>query len=218
MHKSYRPHLSTAQDARAIRTRETLRRVMLELLESSSLSQISVGDIADASGMAYTTVTRHYPTKESLISDLAATEMRRLMDLSAPAYRSGETRAASLAFCRAVFDNRKLWSTLLASGAVPTLRDEYVRISLEVAAKQNAKAGPLMEIGLILMAGGTIELLAWWLQQKRPMSVEAIAEIYDELVVAPPTQASRRRNLKLAVTGAAKTAAAKPKKRKSKPL
>jgi AcrR family transcriptional regulator len=193
MHKSYRPHLSTARDARALRTRERLRGVMLELLEKRPLSRISIQDIAKASGVAYTTVTRHYPTKESLINEVAAVEMRRLMDAATPSYQAAETYEASLAFCKAVSRKRALWATLLKSGAVASLRDEYVRLSFEVAATRNAHRWPLADIGVTLMAGGTIELLAWWLRQKKPISVEKLAEIYDELVVAPPTNASRRR-------------------------
>jgi AcrR family transcriptional regulator len=198
MHKTYRPHLASAQDERAVRTRGALRRAMMSLLETHSMNEISMQGIADASGLAYTTVTRHYPSKVALINDLAAVEMRRLVDVSAPAYQRGETKAASLAFCAAVLENRALWSKLLSSGAVGALREEYIRISQEVAASRGQGDWPLADIGLILMAGGAIDLLAWWLRQKRPMPLQEIAEIYDELVVAPPTEASRRRLRKAA--------------------
>ena len=71
-HKIYRPHLSTARDARAVRTREALRRALLDLLEDKSLEQITIRDITAAAGIGYTTFFRHHPTTESLLDDLAA--------------------------------------------------------------------------------------------------------------------------------------------------
>ena len=41
------------------------------------------------------------------------------------------------------------------------------------------------EIVIIVVVSSTIELLAWWLRQKRPLSVERIAEIQERLIIAP---------------------------------
>src|SRR3546814_12504157 len=73
------PHLSTAQDARAVRTRAALREALLTLLENLSIDQIKIRDIAATAGIGSTTFLRHHPTKEALLDDLAArSEDRRV--------------------------------------------------------------------------------------------------------------------------------------------
>jgi hypothetical protein len=40
---------------------------------------------------------------------------------------------------------------------------------------------------------GTVEILAWWLRQRDPPSIDYMAEIVDSLIVAPSMEQSKRR-------------------------
>ncbi|MGH8629312.1 MAG: TetR/AcrR family transcriptional regulator, partial [Burkholderiales bacterium] len=115
--KLYQPHLSTLQDRRAVRTREALRAALLELLETTPLEQITIRDIAARAGIGYATFFRHHPTKESLLDDVAAEQIGRLVELSVPLLDFRDTRAASRALCSYVDEHRALWSRLLTGGA-----------------------------------------------------------------------------------------------------
>jgi AcrR family transcriptional regulator len=172
-HKIYQPHLSTARDARAVRTREALRRALLKLLESKPLDQITIRDIAAAAGIGYTTFFRHHPTKEALLNEIAAKQIRRLIALALPAVEAGDTRAASLALCSYVQQHRALWSTLLTGGAAGVLREEFIRLSRPVAASRSPPNHWIPnEVGVLLVISGTIELLSWWLREQQPIAVE----------------------------------------------
>ena len=95
-------------------------------------------------------------------------------------------KAASLALCNYVADQRTLWSTLLTGGAAGTLREEFIRVSRKVAEESEHAAGWLpAEVGIILVASGTIELLAWWLGQESPLAVEKVATIYERAILSP---------------------------------
>lgn len=185
--KIYRPHLSTANDARAVRTREALRRALLELLEVKPLEQITIRDIAAAAEIGYTTFFRHHPTKESLLDDLAAEQIRRLIDLALPVMASkGDAQGASEALFAYVDEQRALWSTLLTGGAAGALREEFLRITREIAAAwPNPRAWPPVEVATLLVVSGTLELLAWWLRQPKPLSIREVAEIHHQVVVMP---------------------------------
>ena len=78
--KIYRPHFSTTSDARVVRTRESLRQSMLELLATRPFEQITIRELASDAGIGYTTFFRHHPTKESLLEEIAAEEIRQLID------------------------------------------------------------------------------------------------------------------------------------------
>jgi len=185
-HKIHKPHLSTAQDARAVRTREALRRALLRLLEVKPLDQITIREISAAARVGYTTFFRHHPTKDSLLNDVAAEQIARLISLVLPVLDAGDTRAVSMALCSYVDQHRALWSTLLTGGAAGALREEFMRISRQIAAERSQPDHWLpSEVAVILVISATIELLSWWLRQKDPVSIEHIAKIHDRIVVSP---------------------------------
>jgi AcrR family transcriptional regulator len=185
-HKLHKPHLSTAQDARAVRTREALRHALLRLLGTKPLDQITIRDISASARVGYTTFFRHHTTKDSLLNDVAAEQIKRLIDLVLPVLDAGDTRAVSVALCTYVDQHRALWSTLLTGGAAGALREEFMRISRQIAATRSQPDHWLPnEVAVILVISATIELLAWWLRQKYPLTIEQIAKIHDRIVVSP---------------------------------
>lgn len=191
--KIYQPHLSTATDARAVRTREALRTALLELLEERPLDQVTILDIASTAGIGYTTFFRHHPSKESLLNDIAAEQVRNLIGLSLPMMQGTDIRMAALTLCRYVDEHRALWTTLLTGGAAGAIREEFLRISRQIAASHKQPQAWLpAEVGVVLAVGGIVELLAFWLRQTNPMPIERVAEILDLIIVAPLIAAPRQ--------------------------
>ena len=184
--KVHQPQLSTNQDPRAVRSRDALRRAFLELLETRPLEQITVQEITEAAGVGYVTFFRHHATKEFLLNEIAAEQIRQLVDLTLPVFDAHDTRAASVALCAYVDQHRALWSTLLTGGAAAALREEYIRVSREVAqTRTKADAWCPADIVGILVVSSTLELLTWWLRQKKPVSIDKIAQIHYRAIIAP---------------------------------
>jgi AcrR family transcriptional regulator len=191
-HKIHKPHLRTVQDARAVRTREALRHALLRLLELKSLEQITIRDICEVSEVGYTTFFRHHPTKESLLDDVAAEQIGQLIGLSMQAAEAATTRAGSLALFAYVDEHRKLWSTLLTGGAEGAMRNEFLRLSRQIAAtRAHGDVWPPADIVTVLVASSTIELLSWWLRQKKPLTIEQMAEIHERVIVTPTINTDR---------------------------
>ncbi len=184
--KIHRPHLKTASDARAVRTREALRHALLKLLERKSLEQITIRDISTEADVGYTTFFRHHPSKESLLDDVAAEQIGQLVTLSLSMADAVDTHAASVAICTYVDEHRKIWSTLLTGGAAGAMRAEFLRLSMEIAATRGRPGvWPPADIVSILVVSSTIELLSWWLRQRKPLSIEQVAEIHERNIVNP---------------------------------
>lgn len=184
--KMYRPEYSTATDQRVIKTRAALRAGLLELLETEAFEKISVREIVDAAGVGYNTFFRHYSDKEAMLRDIAEEEIRQLVSLAVPVLDARDTYSACLALCTYVSDNRKLWRTLLSGGASGALRDEFVRISREVAeSRMTGKDWLPIEIAVILTTTGTFALLGWWLSECDGMAPEAVARIHQRVVMSP---------------------------------
>lgn len=189
--RTYQPRYSTADDPRTVRTRESLRDALLRLLEQKSLEQITIREIVAGANISYVTFFRHHPTKEALLHDIAEEQVRRLTYLILPAIDARDTRAASTALCVYVDYNRKLWTTLLTGGAAAVMREAFLQHAAEVAASRSDPDNWLPpELAVRLNVSSTIEVLTWWLRQKRPLPIERVAEIHERVVIVPILEAA----------------------------
>ena len=170
-----------------------LRRALLRLLDLKPLEQITIRDICEVARVGYTTFFRHHPTKEALLHEIAAEQVRQLTELMLPALDASEIHTASVALCTYVNEHRKLWSTLLTGGAAGVLREELLKKSAEVAAtRSNPKNWFPPELAVAFSVSCTIELLTWWLRQTRPVPMERVAEIHTRIIMTPTIEADRQ--------------------------
>ena len=170
-----------------LRTRTALRDALLALLERKPFEQITIRDITSQAGIGYATFFRHYETKGVLLNDLAADQMRELIKLSLPFVHQGSNaRPAALVLCRYVDEHHKLWSALLTSGAVAAMREEFIRQAAQAPSKLTKPGFWLpKDLRIVFGVSAMIEILTWWLQTGRNLSVEQVAEILDRLVITP---------------------------------
>lgn len=179
------PHYANTQDARVIQSRQSLQQALLDLLEDKSFKDITIKEITEAAGLGYNTFFRHYADKDALLKDIADGEIKHLIELSVAALDGINTKEAARAICGYVAAHRALWTKLVTAGAVEALREEFIRLSWIEAEKTTVARSLPAEVGIIMVASGTIELLAWWLRKNNPITVEELTTIYEELVVSP---------------------------------
>jgi AcrR family transcriptional regulator len=179
-----RPRAS--EDARIVRTRGALHAALLALLEQKPLDQITIREIAAQAGVGYATFFRHHPSKDALLADIAAEQITSLVDRTLPVFDAADTRVTCVALCSYVMANRTLWTALLTGGAAGTMREEFIRVSRGVANDRVDAPGWLpIDLGTIHSSSVIIGILAWWLGQPEPLSVDRVAEIIDRLVISP---------------------------------
>lgn len=195
------PKANKSTPVRATRTTQTrpiLCGALLSLLEERPFDQLTVREITAKAEIGYATFFRHYPDKETLLHDLAASQISDLLAKALPILDVADTRSSARALCAYVWEHRKLWSALLTGGAAGTLKEEFIRQAQQIA---ETRPNPGMwlphDLSVVFSVTGTVEILAWWLRQKDPPSVDSMAEVVDYLVVAPSmAQSTRRRPLK----------------------
>jgi AcrR family transcriptional regulator len=192
------PGPTPARATRITRTRPVLCGALLSLLEDRPFEQLTVREITAKADIGYATFFRHYPDKESLLNDLAAFQISELLSMALPILYAANTRASARALCIYVWEHRKLWSTLLTGGAAGTLRDEFIRQAHQIAeTRPNPGVWLPGDLLVVFSVTGTVEILAWWLKQAAPPSIDQMAEVLDCLVVAPSMRRSgSRRPLK----------------------
>lgn len=170
-------------DARKLRSRDALYAAFLKLLQRKNLEQISIREIAAAANVGHATFYRHYPSKEALLNDLAADEIRRLVNLTLPAMRQS-TRAACEALCSHVSAHKKLWTTLLTGGAAGAVKVELLAISRNIASDiaGSSLSPETAELKTILSVNSITETLAWWLRQRKPAAPVHVARILEQII------------------------------------
>jgi hypothetical protein len=118
--------------------------------------------------------------------------MGRLVGLALSVADTSDMRSASIALCTYVDGHRKIWATLLTGGAAGAMRDEFLRLSRQISATRSRPGvWPPADIVTILVVSSTIELLSWWLQEKKPMTIEQVAEIHERIIVTPTVNAGQ---------------------------
>jgi AcrR family transcriptional regulator len=171
--------------ARVRKSKSALRDALQSLLRCMPLEKISIRDIASGAAVGYTTFFRHYPTKESLLNDLAKDEIDRLLSLTTPMFDPDNTQPAALAFCEYIDESRELWSALLA-GAVGTMREALIKGSQAMTTNYPRPVSWLpADLGTAIVVSSIIEILVWWLRQKKPMPVAQVAAILNRIAIYP---------------------------------
>ncbi|MCE7798293.1 TetR/AcrR family transcriptional regulator [Sphingobium sufflavum] len=175
-------------DPRQIRSATALREALLTLLERKAFDQITVREIAAEAGVNNSTFFRHYVDKQALLDTVAADEISRLVAFSLP---WGPKLDGNRALCSYVNDRRALWKALFNGGARAAMREEYLRLSREVAAKHTGSTSWLPnDFAIICSTMLIIETISWWLSQSEPnvQSGEEIAVMLDLLLSATTSQ------------------------------
>jgi len=177
---------SAPTDARQVRTRRNLLDALLRLLERRPFEQVTIREIAQQAEIGYATFFRHYPSKEALLHDLAAGQIRELLARALPILLEKDSRQSCIALFNYVAEHRTLWSALLTGGAAGTLKQEFTDQARRIAQDQGTGGGLIPDdLRVVFSVSATIEILAWWLQQDVGLDVERMAEILDRLVVVP---------------------------------
>ena len=180
--------LSNPKDARALRSREALHNALLELIVEKPLEQITIQAVTDRAGVSYPTFFRQFSSKEQILEDIAQEEIRQLLAVTLPLFQTDEQDQSLLALCQYIDDNRALWATLLTAGASAAMREEFIRITDEVALDRESvgeRANPWLptELAGRFVVSGIFEILSWWMRQPENYPIENVVTLLDVLVV-----------------------------------
>lgn len=176
--------MSRPDDARALRSREALRHALLTLVGRKPLDQITIRDITAEAGVSYPVFFRRYVSKEALLEDIATTEVRTLLSLTAPVFDAESTEASLATLCSYVNEHRALWTGLLTGGAAAAMQQEFRRIALQLKdAREAINPWLAPELAASVVASSLFEILSWWLQQDADYPAENVAKIIEVLVV-----------------------------------
>lgn len=172
-----------ALDARGVRTRSALYGSLLDLMRTKSFDSITIREIAASAKVGYATYYRHYATREALLSDVVADQIRQLMKHALPLVMTGGMRESCRALCTYVAQDRPLWKALLIGGASGVLRETFIEQVLTLKGRYAGFSGWMPEdLHLACATGATIDILTWWISQKNDTSMEQVIDLLDQMI------------------------------------
>lgn len=176
-------------DRRIRRTRRLLSKALIELILEKGFDDVTIRDITERADVAYATFFRHYDGKTDLLIEQLESMMGEL-----------ETRAEDdgndyfhfegmLLFTH-VEDNEALFSSLLNSKSSRFVMQRFKEMIIanlinrasEWYTRLNKPNYPL-ELLLNHTASSFLELVAWWLENDKPLSVARMGAIYERLIL-----------------------------------
>jgi AcrR family transcriptional regulator len=179
-------------DRRVRRTRELLRRALLELILERGYDRITVRDILDRADVGRSTFYAHYRDKDELL--LAGFEdVHTAIQAERDAAEAGRTTQSLfleplLAVFSHVGEHRHFWEALSRKGGADVITrilrrsvDELVREHLRARFPEAAQDPTRLEPAIRFTAGACMGMLVWWLDTGDPLTPKEIHAMYARL-------------------------------------
>jgi len=199
MHKKNKP------DRRIQRTRQALRRALLDLIKEKGYDSISVEEITQRANLGRATFYLHYKDKEDLLidefSELANERARTLSGIPFSAWlpnvenpdQPTENKPSSpfLMVFQHIADNNELYRILLKSEKSDRILERIRKIITQSITEfmqtkiENDPIPILFEVPIDLLAayfsGALLSCVDWWLEQGRAYSTEEMTRMFQRL-------------------------------------
>jgi len=178
-------------DRRVRRTQRLLGEALMSLILEKGYDPITIKDITERADVAYVTFFRNFKSKDELLIHRMGEELSVLRSRIEGAAREvqhldTETREGFLIF-EYVRENGALYRALLSSqGALQArkrITDLIATIFLRTCKPLQGNKMIPAEIAANHIAASLVALLEWWLEHDARYSSEAMAKIYNHLII-----------------------------------
>jgi len=175
-------------DRRSARTRHALRGALIQLIAERGWDDVAVQDVCERADVGRSTFYSHFPNKDALL--LGSLDDLRVELVRRAAAPGGSDAAAAepgfrfaLGLIEHAHEQRKVFRGMIGrrSGYVVQQRFREMVIRM-VTDELPASTGKLPRTAVARwIAAAFVELLAWWVEQRSPMSPVELARLFNEL-------------------------------------
>ncbi|MBZ0277686.1 MAG: TetR/AcrR family transcriptional regulator [Anaerolineae bacterium] len=175
-------------DRRVQRTRDLLRRTIIDLIREKGYDAITIQDITERANLGRTTFYLHYQSKDDLLLDHHADFMTHFnLNHIPPDQICGDApQAEMIAFLQQFFEGKAIYLALkqakdahvILRGIRETMTHNLVE-SLRAAFPDRLPNMPL-DVLANYIAGAQLSLVDWWLTTRTPYTAEQLAAILQQ--------------------------------------
>ncbi len=176
-------------DARVKRTRQQLGNALLHLIIEKPISQVTVQDVLDRSGVGRSTFYLHYRDKD----DLLISQLEMFLEMMSTALSVRKERSRRVAPVTELFDHigneNKLYRVLSDSGHLKYFFDLAQGYFARGIERRLAESGRLTHFAsrelsarAAALSGSLLSLLRWWLDRGEKESPQEMDTMFHQLV------------------------------------
>lgn len=168
-------------DRRILKTRESLKKAVIELMAIKNFDDITIQDIADQANVNRGTIYLHYQDKFDLLDKIIENQINELREMDTWACEM-EWTDALVPYFEYFQRNYLLFSTMLASKGAPSsfrtrLFHSFIEGFRDEIDKESGKNNGLSE-DVVLQYAGTayVGVIEWWIKNEMPYSPQVMAQ------------------------------------------
>lgn len=170
----------TKVDRRILKTQESLKKAVIELMTEKNFDEITIQDIADQANLNRGTIYLHYQDKYDLLDKLIETHMNELGEMDEWACKLDWINAL-VPFFEYFEKNYLFFSTMLASKGAPSFRTRLLDYIMEgfkgEIDKENGRNTDLSEDVMLHYAGTAyVGVIEWWIRNGMPYPPQIMAK------------------------------------------
>ncbi|MEM9950011.1 MAG: TetR/AcrR family transcriptional regulator [Chloroflexota bacterium] len=181
-------------DKRIQRTRKLLGNVLVELLQEKPFHQITVRQITERAGVAYSTFFRNFEDTGDLLQSYLN---NFLQDLRNQSYQAGNSNLQlySRENVKAIFQHvqkypNKYWILLKTPAIQPMLnelQEDVITHNFDTISIHNPNAERDVPLNLILYndVKQLFNIIEWWLDNDLSTHIDDVVSYYEQLVIKP---------------------------------
>ena len=197
--------MKTKMDRRIQRTRQSLRRAFLELINEKGYDAISIEEITERANVGRATFYLHYKDKEDLLleefSEMANEKVQVLSEIPFSAWLLSQEEIVSagakkpapplLIVFEHIYDNSELYYILLKSEKSSRIIERIRKISTEAIVKfveTKAKTDPIplhfnvpIEFFAAFFSGALLSTIDWWLEEEMRHTPRQMTHLFQSL-------------------------------------
>lgn len=168
-------------DRRILKTQESLKRAVIELMAEKNFDDITIQDIADQANVNRGTIYLHYQDKYDLLDQIMENQINELKEMDSWACEL-EWADALIPYFEYFEKNYLFFSTMLASkGAPSSFRTRLLASFMEgfkgEIDKESGKNADFIEDVMLQYAGTAyVGVIEWWIRNGMPHSPKVMAK------------------------------------------
>lgn len=167
-------------DRRIVKTQESLKKAVIELMNEKSFDEITIQDIADNANLNRGTIYLHYQDKYDLLDKLIESHMNELGEMDEWACKLDWSNGL-VPFFEYFEKNYLFFSTMLASKGAPSFRTrllDYVMEGFKGEIDRESERNVELSEDVMLQYAGTayVGVIEWWIRNGMPYPPQIMAK------------------------------------------
>ncbi|WP_348625217.1 TetR/AcrR family transcriptional regulator [Paenibacillus peoriae] len=167
-------------DRRILKTQESLKKAVIELMAVKNFDDITIQDIADQANVNRGTIYLHYQDKYDLLDKLIESHMNELGEMDEWACKLDWSNGL-VPFFEYFEKNYLFFSTMLASKGAPSFRTrllDYVMGGFRGEIDRESGRNVDLNEDVMLQYAGTayVGVIEWWIRNEMPYPPQIMAE------------------------------------------